>query len=101
MSVIRNRGVFVLMQVRVKIKGVVQGVGFRYFTRSLAYRYGITGFVRNLADGSVEVEASGPDSEIELFLKDIARGPSLSSVSGIDVEEIKAGDYNNEFKICF
>ena len=101
MSVIRNRSDFVLRQVRVKVKGIVQGVGFRYFTRLLASRYGIAGFVRNLPDGSVEVEASGPDGDIGGFLKDIALGPSPLSVSGIDVEEIEAGDYNNEFKIRF
>ena len=86
---------------RVKVKGIVQGVGFRYFSRSLAFRYGIAGFVRNLPDGSVEIEASGSADDVDDFLKDISRGPSSSSVSGIDVEDIEDGCCNNEFEIRF
>ena len=90
-----------MRHVRVKVKGIVHGVGFRYFSRSLAYRCGIAGFVRNLSDGSVEIEASGSDGDMEDFLIDIARGPSSSSVSGIDVEEIETDCCNNEFEIRF
>ncbi len=90
-----------MRHVRVIVKGVVQGVGFRYFSRALAFRYGITGFVRNLPDGSVEIEASGYSGDIEEFLKDVARGPSSSSVSGIDVEDKEAGAGNMDFEIRF
>ncbi len=86
---------------RVRVKGIVQGVGFRYFSRQLALKYGIAGFVRNLPDGSVEIEASGPDGDLDDFLKDISRGPSSSSVSGIDVEDIESGCVNNRFEIRF
>ena len=48
--------------------GFVQGVGFRYTTYSLAKRFAVTGFVRNLRDGSVELVAEGAAAEIERFL---------------------------------
>lgn len=52
--------------------GHVQGVGFRYNTLQVAKEYEVTGFVRNLADGRVHLEAEGACGEIEAFLKGIA-----------------------------
>ena len=48
--------------------GRVQGVGFRYTVRSLATRFAVAGFVRNLADGRVEVVAEGEVTEVRRFL---------------------------------
>ncbi|HEY0008497.1 MAG TPA: acylphosphatase [Tepidisphaeraceae bacterium] len=48
--------------------GRVQGVGFRYATRNLAIRYNVVGFVRNLADGRVELIAEGPRPEVNNFV---------------------------------
>ncbi len=47
--------------------GRVQGVGFRYTCRSLARGYDVTGFVRNMPDGSVRMVAEGPSGEVEAF----------------------------------
>ncbi len=52
--------------------GHVQGVGFRYTTLQVAKEYEVTGFVRNLADGRVQLEAEGAKPEIEAFLKGLA-----------------------------
>lgn len=49
--------------------GRVQGVGFRYTTRNLAIGYDVTGFVRNLSDGRVELVAEGPAKEVESFVE--------------------------------
>lgn len=57
---------------RVLYQGRVQGVGFRYTTASIARRYPVVGFVRNLPDGSVEMVAEAESSVLELFLADIA-----------------------------
>lgn len=49
--------------------GHVQGVGFRYTTRTLARRFDVTGFVRNLSDGRVELVAEGGSKELETLLR--------------------------------
>ena len=53
--------------------GRVQGVGFRYTVRSLAARYDVTGFVRNLGDGRVELVAEGPPTEVTGLLDAVRR----------------------------
>lgn len=55
--------------------GRVQGVGFRWFVQQAATRRGLTGTVRNLRDGSVEVWAEGGQRELVEFVGEIARGP--------------------------
>jgi acylphosphatase len=52
----------------VNFKGRVQGVGFRYSCYRMAAGYEVTGFVRNLPDGSVELWAQGPANEVEAYL---------------------------------
>jgi len=68
------------------IFGRVQGVGFRYFTLNTANSIGgITGFVRNEYDGSVEVYAEGKKNVLEIFLDRIKIGPTYGHVEDISV----------------
>ena len=53
--------------------GRVQGVGFRYTTVTLARRHPVTGYVRNLPDGTVELEVQGEPEAVEALLADVAR----------------------------
>ena len=53
--------------------GRVQGVGFRYTARALAQRHGVVGFVRNMADGRVELEAEGPSTQVSEYLEALQR----------------------------
>jgi acylphosphatase len=62
-------------QLHVRITGVVQGVGFRWFVREKARRLGLAGWVRNLADGTVEVVASGEQGQIDLLVGELKKGP--------------------------
>ncbi len=73
-------------RILVRVHGVVQGVGFRHFTRRLAESYGIEGYVRNVPDGSVEVVAEGDTQVLKAFLDEVRIGPRFGSVSRVDVE---------------
>lgn len=69
------------------VKGRVQGVGFRFFTDGVAQRLGISGWVRNLPNGDVEILARLPEDRKTRFLAEIRRGPPMSRVVGLDVRE--------------
>lgn len=69
---------------RVRIRGRVQGVGFRWFARVQARRLGLSGWVTNQADGSVEVAASGEQSRLDEYRKVLRRGPNGADVTSID-----------------
>ncbi|MCK4550065.1 MAG: acylphosphatase [Candidatus Krumholzibacteria bacterium] len=80
--------------VRVRVSGVVQGVGFRYYTHRVAVSLGLDGYVRNRSDGSVEAVAEGNAEIVDLFLEHVAKGPPGSSVRGIAVSEIPSVGYD-------
>jgi acylphosphatase len=65
----------------------VQGVGFRYFTDAAARREGVDGWVRNMADGSVEVVIEGDLESVDRVEAAVRRGPSSARVERFDVEE--------------
>lgn len=78
------------------LSGVVQGVGFRFFTQRVAARHQVRGYVRNLDDGRVEAFAQGPLKSVEGFRHDLTAGPRYSRVD--DVEEIvlePTSEYSN------
>jgi acylphosphatase len=66
------------------VRGQVQGVGFRWFVWREAERLGLCGFVRNLADGSVEVVSHGSDQALDALERVLARGPSMARVENVD-----------------
>lgn len=76
-----------MIKKRFRIYGHVQGVGFRYFTWQYALKIGVTGFVRNLADGSVEVVAVGSESQIEALDAWLQEGPRTAIVDDVFVED--------------
>lgn len=63
------------------VRGEVQGVGFRHFTRRVAGGLGLGGWVRNNWDGSVEFEAEGPSDRIAQFLEQVRQGPRSAVVT--------------------
>jgi acylphosphatase len=65
------------------VKGLVQGVGFRYFALKMANKCGIKGYVKNLDDGSVEIGAFGSEEAMSQFEKEISVGPSQASVFSV------------------
>ena len=69
------------------VKGSVQGVGFRYFTNSIAKQIGVYGYVKNRYDGSVEVYAIGTDEQLLNLQEAITAGPSFSRVDNVIRED--------------
>ncbi len=65
------------------ITGRVQGVGFRYFTQDAAQALQLSGWVRNQADGSVEILAEGPEATLKTLIERLRQGPPLSRVEQI------------------
>ena len=89
-----------MINVQLTISGQVQGVGFRWGTLQLAKQLGITGFVRNQADGTVYVEAQGPDETVTAFIRQLAAGPTPYAI----VDRIKQttgprADYGDQFTV--
>ncbi len=73
------------------VTGRVQGVSYRYFTQDAASRLGLSGWVRNLADGSVEAWVRGPAEAIEALRAHLVEGPPMSRVDAVTEEELPAG----------
>jgi acylphosphatase len=72
---------------RFHISGIVQGVGFRFFAERAAKRLHLTGYVKNLRDGGVEVYVAGEAAAISEMEKELQRGPQMASVSEVRGEE--------------
>ena len=73
---------------RYLVSGRVQGVGFRRFVCGEALKIGVRGWVRNLADGRVEVLATGSDEQLEKLRAELNRGPKASFVEKVDENKV-------------
>ena len=81
-----------------RITGRVQGVGFRYFAWDAARREGLTGWVCNMPDGSVEALAEGDREALERFEASLGRGPAGARVHNVDRDVGPAtGEYHEFF----
>ena len=78
-----------LLAVHVLVEGRVQGVGFRYFVIQSVRDLAISGWVRNLSDGRVEILAEGKREDLEAMLQRVRKGPSASKVNRV-VDEWEA-----------
>ena len=83
-----------LVRLRAIVEGRVQGVGFRYFTQERAVFLGLTGWVRNRWDGTVELVAEGSRTDLDIFLKAVQRGPRAGTTQNVKFDW---GDGTGEF----
>jgi acylphosphatase len=83
-----------MRRVRAIVTGRVQGVAYRASTVEQARAHGVTGWVRNLPDGSVELEAQGDAARVSALLAWCAHGPPAARVSAVKAEdrEVIAGE---------
>lgn len=83
------------------VYGVVQGVNFRYYTSRRAAELGVTGWVRNRFDGSVEVVAEGPKPKLEVLLAWLHTGPSSAYVERVEADWGEATGEFTGFRIRY
>jgi acylphosphatase len=84
---------------RLRLRGHVQGVGFRWFVRGVARELGLAGRVRNLRDGSVEIEVAGDPERVEKLITRVRQGPPGAAVAGLDQERLAAEPDWDSFEI--
>lgn len=83
------------------IEGRVQGVGFRYFCQKVGVNNNITGYVRNLIDGNVEIVAEGEIQNINQFIKTIKNDHPFARVLNIKKEEKTSFENFTDFSITY
>jgi acylphosphatase len=69
---------------RFYVSGRVQGVGYRFFAQRAAERLGLTGYVKNLGDGRVEVFVIGPPAKLQILRAELQRGPRHALIDGLE-----------------
>jgi len=74
-----------VQRITVLVSGIVQGVGYRHFTRKKALELGLAGYAENLADGRVEVVAEGERADLLHLLHHLKQGPRGSKVGNLEV----------------
>ena len=85
--------------VAVRVRGRVQGVGFRYWTQEEAERLGLVGWVRNEADGSVRALFSGAEEAVAEMLERLRQGPRGAVVSDVEILPPGVQDVPADFRI--
>jgi acylphosphatase len=83
---------------RIHVTGMVQGVGYRWSAAREAWKRGLAGYVKNMSDGSVYIEAEGNREELEGFAEWCLKGPGRGFVDAAEVTETTAAGHR-EFRI--
>lgn len=84
-----------------RIRGRVQGVGFRYFAQREAQKRGLSGWVRNLRSGEVEIAAEGSKEALEQFLTSVRKGPPMAWVESVDEHWKEPRGESGAFEVAF
>ncbi|MFP4363370.1 MAG: acylphosphatase [Spirochaetia bacterium] len=82
------------------VHGRVQGVGFRYSAMQRARRFGVSGWVRNMPDGTVETFAQGPKDAVESYVSWLEHGPGTANVERVDEQETRPREEYTSFHIA-
>ncbi len=83
------------------IKGIVQGVNFRYYTQREARKNNLTGWVRNLPDGSVAALFEGEEEDVEMMIQWCRHGPPSSRVTELIAQKEEFRGEFQSFSILF
>jgi acylphosphatase len=90
-----------MKRIHAKVTGLVQGVFFRASTRDTARTLGLNGWVRNMPDGSVELEAEGPEDRISQLVIWLNQGPQYARVGNVEVKEVSVTVEDTGFHVDF
>jgi acylphosphatase len=88
-----------IARVHILVQGLVQGVGFRWFVARNAGQLGLRGFVRNRAEGTVELEAEGERGLIEELIAQVKVGPRSAQVRDLHIEWQQPQNETKSFEI--
>ena len=88
-------------RVHVFFSGIVQGVGFRYTSRMLAFQLKLTGWVKNLWDGRVEIVAEGPETNLKKLINDLRNDYFRRYIKNVDTEWSEPTGEFDSFKVKF
>lgn len=88
-----------IKQYHLLIHGHVQGVGYRYYAQQYAQKLGLTGWVRNLADGGVEIVAEGDTALLEQLISWGKQGPRYANVRDVELTQLTATSEFRDFSI--
>jgi acylphosphatase len=80
---------------KIRITGRVQGVGFRWRAAHEAWKTGINGFVKNMSDGSVYIEAEGFSYQLNTFVAWCRKGPGTGFVDDVEIETCPPADFRD------
>ena len=83
------------------VEGLVQGVGFRWYVLSIANKYFITGTVKNLSNGMVEVFAQGHERDLDIFLHALETGSHYSRVENISYKVCPVKENESRFEVIY
>ncbi|HYM19855.1 MAG TPA: acylphosphatase [Candidatus Kapabacteria bacterium] len=88
-----------MKRIHMIVRGLVQGVGFRYYTHRQAAAESVTGFVRNCSDGSVEIEAQGNEDAVNRLIEWVHRGVPRAMIENVQQQVIPTVAGEEEFDI--
>lgn len=87
--------------VKILINGRVQGVGFRYFAYRQARQLGLTGYVKNLPSGEVEIIAYGEIDSLEIFINAIKKGTPFSMIESFSLNDLNPLEFPASFETFY
>lgn len=88
-----------MKQIKMNVKGRVQGVAFRYMTKIVADQLHINGYAKNLSDGSVEIMAQGDEKAIDIFIDKVKQSPSpQGQVTHYTLEDCPHAEFQKGFR---
>jgi acylphosphatase len=90
-----------MRRIRAIVSGRVQGVSYRATTCTEARRLGIVGWVKNRDDGSVEIEAEGPDDLVTALVAWCHEGPPGARVARVEVEDLRPTGADHDFVVTY